>query len=86
MRLAALGIRIIAPIPGRGTIGIEVPNAKPQTVSMRAVLASPKFQEAKYELPVAIGKTITNETFTFDLTKTPHLLVAGATGKVSRWD
>ncbi|MBO7432310.1 MAG: DNA translocase FtsK [Salinivirgaceae bacterium] len=81
LRLAALGIRIIAPIPGRGTIGIEVPNAKPQTVSMRAVLASPKFQEAKYELPVAIGKTITNETFTFDLTKTPHLLVAGATGQ-----
>ena len=81
LRLAALGIRIIAPIPGRGTIGIEVPNAKPQTVSMRAVLASPKFQEAKYELPVAIGKTITSETFTFDLTKTPHLLVAGATGQ-----
>jgi len=81
LSLAALGIRIIAPIPGRGTIGIEVPNEKPQTVAMRTVLASPKFQEAKYELPVAIGKTITNETFTFDLTKTPHLLVAGATGQ-----
>lgn len=81
LSLAALGIRIIAPIPGRGTIGIEVPNEKPQTVAMRTVLASKKFQEAKYELPVAIGKTITNETFTFDLTKTPHLLVAGATGQ-----
>jgi S-DNA-T family DNA segregation ATPase FtsK/SpoIIIE len=81
LSLAALGIRIIAPIPGRGTIGIEVPNAKPQTVAMRTVLASKVFQESKYELPVAIGKTITNETFTFDLTKAPHLLVAGATGQ-----
>ncbi|MBR5643277.1 MAG: DNA translocase FtsK 4TM domain-containing protein [Salinivirgaceae bacterium] len=81
LSLAALGIRIIAPIPGRGTIGIEVPNTKPQTVAMRTVLASKKFQESNYELPVAIGKTITNETFTFDLTKTPHLLVAGATGQ-----
>lgn len=81
MSLAALGIRIIAPIPGRGTIGIEVPNEKPQTVAMRTVLASKKFQESKFELPVAIGKTITNETFAFDLTKTPHLLVAGATGQ-----
>ena len=81
LSLAALGIRIIAPIPGRGTVGIEVPNAKPQTVAMRTVIASKKFQESKYDLPVAIGKTITNETFTFDLTKTPHLLVAGATGQ-----
>ena len=81
LSLAALGIRIIAPIPGRGTIGIEVPNTKPQTVAMRTVLSSKKFQESNYELPVAIGKTITNETFTFDLTKTPHLLVAGATGQ-----
>ena len=81
LSLAALGIRIIAPIPGRGTIGIEVPNAKPQTVAMRTVLASKVFQESKYDLPVAIGKTITNETFTFDLTKAPHLLVAGATGQ-----
>jgi len=81
LSLAALGIRIIAPIPGRGTIGIEVPNAKPQTVAMRTVVASKRFQESNFELPVAIGKTITNETFAFDLTKTPHLLVAGATGQ-----
>ena len=81
LSLAALGIRIIAPIPGRGTIGIEVPNEKKQTVAMRTVLASKKFQESKFDLPVAIGKTITNETFTFDLTKAPHLLVAGATGQ-----
>lgn len=81
LSLAALGIRIIAPIPGRGTIGIEVPNEKPQTVAMRTVIASPKFQESKYELPVAIGKNIANETYVFDLTKTPHLLVAGATGQ-----
>lgn len=81
LSLAALGIRIIAPIPGKGTIGIEVPNAKPQTVAMRTVLASKRFQESNYELPVAIGKNISNETFVFDLTKTPHLLVAGATGQ-----
>jgi DNA segregation ATPase FtsK/SpoIIIE, S-DNA-T family len=81
LSLSALGIRIIAPIPGKGTIGIEVPNSKPEVVSMRSVIASKKFQEAKFELPVAIGKTITNETFTFDLVKMPHLLVAGATGQ-----
>ncbi|MBQ3635328.1 MAG: DNA translocase FtsK 4TM domain-containing protein [Bacteroidales bacterium] len=79
--LAAQGIRIIAPIPGRGVIGIEVPNADPQVVSMKSVLSSMKFQNSTYELPVAIGKTISNETFIFDLAKTPHLLVAGATGQ-----
>lgn len=81
LSLKALGIRIIAPMPGRGTIGIEVPNKKPQTVSMYSVLASRKFQDCDYALPVAIGKTITNEVFTFDLAKAPHLLVAGATGQ-----
>ncbi len=81
LSLAALGIRIIAPIPGRGTIGIEVPNQKPEVVSMRTVLASEKFQNFKGELPVALGKTISNETFVFDLTKMPHLLMAGATGQ-----
>ena len=81
LSLKALGIRIIAPMPGRGTIGIEVPNRKAQTVSMYSVLASKKFQECDYALPVAIGKTITNEVFTFDLAKAPHLLVAGATGQ-----
>lgn len=81
LSLAALGIRIIAPIPGKGTIGIEVPNSKPDMVSMRSLIASKKFQESDYELPVVLGKTITNETFTFDLTKMPHLLVAGATGQ-----
>ena len=81
MSLAALGIRIIAPIPGKGTIGIEVPNQKPEIVSMRSLLISSRFAETKYELPVAIGKTISNETFVFDLTKMPHLLVAGATGQ-----
>jgi len=81
LSLKALGIRIIAPMPGRGTIGIEVPNRKAQTVSMYSVLASKKFQECDYSLPVAIGKTITNEVFTFDLAKAPHLLVAGATGQ-----
>lgn len=81
LSLAALGIRIIAPIPGKGTIGIEVPNSKPEMVSMRSLIASKKFQESKFELPVVMGKTITNETFTFDLTKMPHLLVAGATGQ-----
>jgi len=81
MSLAALGIRIIAPIPGRGTIGIEVPNANPEIISMRTIIASEKFQNAKFDLPVAIGKTISNETFVFDLAKMPHLLVAGATGQ-----
>ncbi len=81
LSLAALGIRIIAPIPGKGTIGIEVPNSNPDMVSMRSLIASKKFQESDYELPVVMGKTITNETFTFDLTKMPHLLVAGATGQ-----
>ncbi|MDP5099360.1 MAG: DNA translocase FtsK [Crocinitomicaceae bacterium] len=81
LSLAALGIRIIAPIPGKGTIGIEVPNSKPEMVSMRSLIASKKFQESDYELPIVMGKTITNETFTFDLAKLPHLLVAGATGQ-----
>ena len=81
LNLAALGIRIIAPIPGRGTIGIEVPNKKPQIVSMESVLNSKKFKESKMELPVAIGKTISNDVFMFDLHKLPHLLVAGSTGQ-----
>lgn len=81
LSLAALGIRIIAPIPGKGTIGIEVPNSNPDMVSMRSLIASKKFQESDHELPVVLGKTITNETYTFDLTKMPHLLVAGATGQ-----
>lgn len=81
LSLAALGIRIIAPIPGKGTIGIEVPNSKPEIVSMRSLIASEKFQNSKYELPVVLGKTITNETYAFDLVKMPHLLVAGATGQ-----
>ena len=81
LSLSALGIRIIAPIPGKGTIGIEVPNAKPSTVSMESILNSKKFQETTMELPCAVGKTITNEVFMFDLAKAPHLLVAGATGQ-----
>ncbi|MGB0934051.1 MAG: DNA translocase FtsK 4TM domain-containing protein [Lishizhenia sp.] len=81
LSLAALGIRIIAPIPGKGTIGIEVPNSKPDMVSMRSLIASEKFQNSDAELPIVMGKTITNETFTFDLAKMPHLLVAGATGQ-----
>ena len=81
LSLSALGIRIIAPIPGKGTIGIEVPNAKPNIVSMESILNSKKFQESAMELPCAIGKTITNEVFMFDLAKIPHLLVAGATGQ-----
>ncbi len=81
LSLSALGIRIIAPIPGRGTIGIEVPNKKPSIVSMRSVITSPKFQNAEMELPMAIGKTISNETFVVDLVKMPHLLMAGATGQ-----
>lgn len=81
LSLAALGIRIIAPIPGKGTIGIEVPNQKPEIVSMRSVISSKKFQESTMELPIVLGKTISNETYVFDLTKMPHLLVAGATGQ-----
>lgn len=81
LSLSALGIRIIAPMPGKGTIGIEVPNKDPQIVSMQSVISSKKFQECTYDLPVALGKTITNEVFIFDLTKMPHLLVAGATGQ-----
>ena len=81
LSLSALGIRIIAPIPGKGTIGIEVPNQNPATVSMKAVIASDKFQNSDMELPVAFGKTISNETFVADLTKMPHLLMAGATGQ-----
>ena len=81
MSLSATGIRIIAPMPGKGTIGIEVPNEKPQVVSMHSVIASKRFQdEQKMKLPIAYGRTITNEVFMFDLAKTPHLLVAGATG------
>ena len=81
LSLSALGIRIIAPIPGKGTIGIEVPNANPNIVSMESILNSKKFQETQMELPCAVGKTITNEVFMFDLAKIPHLLVAGATGQ-----
>ena len=81
LSLAALGIRIIAPIPGKGTIGIEVPNNKPTTVYMRSMIKAQKFQNAEMELPIAFGKTISNETFVADLTKMPHLLMAGATGQ-----
>jgi len=81
LSLSALGIRIIAPIPGKGTIGIEVPNSHPTMVSMRSVIASQKFQQAKMDLPIAFGKTIENETFVADLAKMPHLLMAGATGQ-----
>jgi len=81
LSLSALGIRIIAPIPGKGTIGIEVPNKNPTMVPMKTVIASAKFQEAEMELPIALGKTISNETFVFDLAKMPHLLMAGATGQ-----
>ncbi|MDO5607756.1 MAG: DNA translocase FtsK [Capnocytophaga sp.] len=81
LSLAALGIRIIAPIPGKGTIGIEVPNKKASTVFMRTMIASPKFQNAEMELPIAFGKTISNETFVVDLAKMPHMLMAGATGQ-----
>ncbi len=81
LSLSALGIRIIAPIPGKGTIGIEVPNQKPEIVSMRSILGSRKFQESDHELAIAIGKTISNETYVFDLAKMPHLLIAGATGQ-----
>lgn len=81
LNLSALGIRIIAPIPGKGTIGIEVPNQSPTIVSMRSVLTSPKFQNTTMELPIAFGKTISNEIFMADLAKMPHLLMAGATGQ-----
>ena len=81
LSLAALGIRIIAPIPGKGTIGIEVPNKNARIVSMRSAIASPKFQNAEMELPLTLGKTISNETFVVDLAKMPHLLMAGATGQ-----
>ena len=81
LSLAALGIRIIAPIPGKGTIGIEVPNQNPDIVSMRSVIGSEKFQNTDYELPIGLGKTISNEIFVTDLAKMPHLLMAGATGQ-----
>ena len=81
LRIKATGVRIIAPLPGKGTIGIEVPNQNPSMVSMRSVLASEKFQKCDFELPIAIGKTISNSTFVTDLTKMPHLLMAGATGQ-----
>jgi len=81
LNLSALGIRIIAPIPGRGTVGIEVPNKTSATVSMRGVLSSQSFNDTKYELPLALGRTITNDPFIIDLTRMPHLLVAGATGQ-----
>ena len=81
LSLAALGIRIIAPLPGKGTIGIEVPNSKPSIVSMKSILASEKFQHADYDLPIGLGKTIANETYVADLAKMPHLLMAGATGQ-----
>ncbi|MEY2924003.1 MAG: hypothetical protein RLZZ337_543 [Bacteroidota bacterium] len=81
LSLAALGIRIIAPIPGKGTIGIEVPNKKPEIVSMHSVISSPKYQNSKFALPVCLGKTISNEVFVADLAKMPHLLMAGATGQ-----
>jgi S-DNA-T family DNA segregation ATPase FtsK/SpoIIIE len=81
LSLSALGIRIIAPIPGRGTIGIEVPNRNPEIVSMKSVIASKRFQESSYDLAIVLGKTISNETFVIDLAKMPHLLVAGATGQ-----
>ena len=81
LSLSALGIRIIAPMPGKGTIGIEVPNQKPEIVSMRSIIASEKFQNTTFDLPIALGKTITNDTFIADLAKMPHLLMAGATGQ-----
>ncbi len=81
LSLSALGIRIIAPIPGKGTIGIEVPNSNPELVSMHSLISSDKFQNFDGELPVVLGRTITNETYVFDLTKLPHLLVAGSTGQ-----
>ena len=81
LNLSALGIRIIAPIPGRGTVGIEVPNKKPEMVTMKSLISSKIFQETKFDIPLALGRTITNEPFMIDLTKMPHLLVAGSTGQ-----
>ena len=81
LSLSALGIRIIAPIPGRGTIGIEVPNSKPEIVSMKSILSGEKFRNSAFELPIGLGKTIANETYIADLTKMPHMLMAGATGQ-----
>ena len=81
LRIKAIGVRIIAPLPEKGTVGIEVPNQKPSIVSMKSVISSEKFQKTKFELPIAIGKTISNETYITDLTKMPHLLMAGATGQ-----
>tara|TARA_B100000768_G_scaffold143839_1_gene136141 strand:- start:6802 stop:9282 length:2481 start_codon:yes stop_codon:yes gene_type:complete len=81
LSLAALGIRIIAPMPGKGTVGIEVPNSNPEIVAMKSLIASDKFQNSKMELPIALGKTISNETLIADLTRMPHLLMAGATGQ-----
>ena len=81
MAISAIGIRIIAPIPGKGTIGIEVPNSKPVVVPMADIIGSKKFQESKFELPIALGKTITNDVYMVDLCKMPHVLVAGATGQ-----
>ncbi|KAA6327677.1 DNA translocase SpoIIIE, partial [termite gut metagenome] len=81
LSLSALGIRIIAPIPGKGTIGIEVPNSNPKIVSMHSIIGSKRFQESNFDLPIALGKTITNEVFMVDLCKMPHILVAGATGQ-----
>jgi S-DNA-T family DNA segregation ATPase FtsK/SpoIIIE len=81
LRIAAMGVRIIAPMPGKGTIGIEVPNDKPDIVSMRSIIKSAKFQDSKFDLPVVLGKTILGEIYAFDLAKMPHLLVAGATGQ-----
>ncbi len=81
LSLSALGIRIIAPIPGRGTIGIEVPNSNPEVVPMKSILASEKFVNSKFDLPIGLGKTISNESFIYDLAKMPHLLMAGATGQ-----
>jgi S-DNA-T family DNA segregation ATPase FtsK/SpoIIIE len=81
MNLKALGIRIIAPMAGKGTVGIEIPNKDPQIVSMHSIIASKKYRKSNFELPIALGKTITNEVFMVDLTKMPHLLVAGATGQ-----
>ena len=81
LSLSALGIRIIAPIPGKGTIGIEVPNKNSTIVSMHSVISSQKFQQSEMILPIALGKTISNETLVVDLAKMPHLLMAGATGQ-----
>jgi S-DNA-T family DNA segregation ATPase FtsK/SpoIIIE len=80
LSLSAMGIRIIAPIPGKGTIGIEVPNSNPKIVSGQSIIGSQKYKDSDYDLPIALGKTITNEVFMVDLCKMPHILVAGATG------